>query len=120
MSSKIYYWKLTTAQPFLGKPSLIDSLRILRVDNLTLSDATIIYIEGWTLADPKTGVTIDIINPSGQIRTWRWNDMTYNTESAVQPNQKISRQQDLMTLFYSKLGASRLEYAGTLVLADIP
>ena len=49
MSSKITFWKLTTPLAFQDIPALIDALVIVRIDNLNLSDATIVYYEGHTL-----------------------------------------------------------------------
>lgn len=123
MKSKITFWKFDVNLPFRSKPRMLDGLRIVRIDNLNLYDCTVVYEEIWTITSetvtPFGGEeTIESFeNPTGELKTWRWNDGSYAIEAAVQSQTGLTRQQDLLGLFYKKLAASRPEYAGQLVLA---
>ena len=119
MSSKVTYWKLSNPQPFKGIPHLIGALQILRIDHMTRSDASIVYIEGHIAMD-FGGVVSEITNLSHIVQVWRWADEHYAIETHAQAIAGVSREHDWLDLFYRYLGASKPEYAGTLVLADPP
>ena len=122
-TSQITYWKLTQALPFEGKVGLLDALSIVCLNNLTTFNVTVVYEEGWGIKDASGNVT-DFKAVGGR-KDWNWSGATFITEkgkkiadlTAVNPN--ATRETDLMPLFYTHLGASRPEYAGSLIVRDV-
>ena len=106
------YWKFTVPLAFEGKAGLIDTLLITRIDNMNLSDATIVYQLGWVLKNGSGVVTEFKPQIDG---AWRWNDGTYQGEVNKVPTFGLTRGQDLLNLFYTKLASTKPEWAGTLV-----
>lgn len=121
MSSKVNFWKLTTPLPFAGKPGLIDALRITSINEMNLLGVTITYEEGWMLKEDPANpalITSVLAPPGSGSKALRLTGSIYQAEINKMPDPGLTRAQDLLKNFYAQLGASRPEYAGTLVVAD--
>lgn len=125
MASKITYWKLTTPKSFGSKPALLDAVQIL--DNevkIGTGKVTISYVEGWTVPDELGVITSIFVPPGTGVKIYEWTGADYVAEkkkllSVVGvTNPAVDFEAYLMSLFYAKLGASKPEYAGSLVVQD--
>ena len=121
MPSRLNFWKLNTPLPFAGKPGLIDALRITSIDQMNLLGVTITYEEGWMLKEDPANpslVTSVLAPPGSGSKALRLTGSAYQAEISKMPDPGLTRAQDLLKNFYAQLGASKPEYAGSLVVQD--
>ena len=126
MSSHITYWKLDKPLGFGGKPNMLDAVQILP-DGAQVGTGriTISYVEGWTQSDDLDIVTAIFVPPGTGIKTFTWSGPGFISEkkkllteaAALKPTADLESY--MLTMFYEKLGASKPEYAGTLVVQDV-
>lgn len=116
MTSKVTFWRLTTPLPFGGKPNMLDGLKIL--DNevkIGTGGVLIMYTEGWMIKDDLGNVT-DFFTP----KSWHWTGSDFKIEKSrpLVADPTATMESYLIGLFYAKLGESKPEYAGALVVQD--